>query len=96
MVRCLTYVRSALKSGRTANAVVMTNSSARQHSVQPSSSGRKAPKFLKSPQGKLGEFRPRKGTLYDDNDTASELLWTDGAGEGVYCALQNIADGDVI
>jgi hypothetical protein len=39
----------------------MAKSSARQRSFQPSSSGRKAPEFLKSLSGKLGNSGPEEG-----------------------------------
>ncbi len=41
MVRCLTYVRSALKSRRTAHAVAMTKYGVRRRSFQPIIIGRK-------------------------------------------------------
>jgi hypothetical protein len=45
MVRCLTYVRSALKSGRTVHTVAMTKYRVRHRSFQPIIIGRKASKF---------------------------------------------------
>jgi hypothetical protein len=61
MVRCLTYVRSALKSGRTANAVTMTKYGACHRSNQPSTAAAKAPDFLKSAQENLGDLRGKRG-----------------------------------
>ena len=61
MVRCLTYVRSALKSRRTAHAVAMTKYGVRRRSFQPIIIGRKASKFLKSLSGNLGISGPDRG-----------------------------------
>ena len=53
---------SALKSIRAANAVAMTNFNAR-HGIAQASGGRKAPRFLNSPIGKLGKFRTEGGPV---------------------------------
>ena len=73
MVRCLTYVRSALKSGRTANAVVMTKSSVRHRSIQPIIIEGKAPKLLKSLSGNLGKFRSQRGPHFKGGRRTSDV-----------------------
>jgi hypothetical protein len=69
---------AALGSGRTSNANAPAGpSSAGHRSFQPSSSGRKGPKFLKSRSGKLAEFRTRKGTHNSANCAAGALSPSD-------------------
>ena len=75
MVRCLTYVRSALKSRRTAHAVAMTKYGVRRRSFQPIIIGRKASKFLKSLSGNLGISGPERGPNLD----AGRCLLADAA-----------------
>ena len=54
---------AVLKSGRTSIANGRTKSSATHRSTQPSSSGRKGPKFLKSLQENLGNSGPERGPI---------------------------------
>jgi hypothetical protein len=66
MVRCLTSFCNALKSGRASNTNGGPNPAREHRSAQPSRSGRKAPRFLKSDFRNLRnlqdpKLRPRKG-----------------------------------
>jgi hypothetical protein len=73
--RCLSFVCNALKSGRASNANGRTKSNEQHGGRQPSSSGRKAPKFAKSIRGKLGNFRPQRGPTSEAAQCAVFASW---------------------
>jgi hypothetical protein len=93
MARCLICVRCAFRGGRASNANGTTKSSTKHRSIQPSIIISKAPDFLKSLSGKLGELRAQDGTRSREACGAAAGPQIGGMAKSKSKTIFSVADG---